>query len=82
MMLHVFWILLIVFNLIPTTMMPSTAIAQDRDAAEPRQIEWDLGQIYPSIDAWSAARAQLDAKVESLGDYRGRLGEDLSLIHI
>jgi len=80
MMLHVFWILLIVFNLIPTTMMPSTAIAQDRDAAEPRQIEWDLGQIYPSIDAWSAARAQLDAKVESLGDYRGRLGEDAATL--
>ena len=57
-----------------------TATAQDVDRSQPEQIEWDLGEIYPSFDAWNAARTQLEARVAALAAYRGRLGESAAML--
>ena len=62
------------------TMMMSTAAAQNPLSDEPRQIEWDLGEIYPSLDAWNTAKAELEARVDSLAVYRGRLGESAAIL--
>ncbi len=58
----------------------ATATAQDTDRSQPEQIEWDLGEIYPSFDAWNAARTQLEARVAALAAYRGRLGESAAML--
>ena len=58
----------------------ATATAQDADRSQPEQIEWDLGEIYPSFDAWNAARTQLEARVAALAAYRGRLGESAAML--
>ena len=58
----------------------ATATAQDADRSQPEQIEWALGEIYPSFDAWNAARTQLEARVAALAAYRGRLGESAAML--
>ena len=61
-------------------MTTATATAQDADLSQPEQIEWDLGEIYPSFDAWDAAGTQLEARVAALAAYRGRLGESAAML--
>ena len=61
-------------------MMMTTAAAQDVDRSQPEQIEWDLGEIYPSYDAWNTAKTRLQARVATLADYRGRLGESAAML--
>ena len=54
------------------------AVAPMAHAAERSQIDpkykWDLSALYPSDAAWSAARADLIARVPSLDGFRGKLG--------
>ena len=61
-------------------MTTATATAQGADRSQPEQIEWDLGEIYPSFDAWDAAGTQLEARVAALAAYRGRLGESAAML--
>ena len=53
----------------------ATATAQDVDDSQSEQIEWDLGEIYPSYEAWNSAKTRLEERVEALAAYRGRRGE-------
>ena len=62
------------------TMMMSTATAQNSLPDEPRQIEWNLGEIYPNVDAWNTAKTALEVRVDSLAAYRGRLGENAATL--
>ena len=62
------------------TMMMSTATAQNSLPDEPRQIEWNLGEIYPNVDAWNTAKTALEVRVDSLAAYRGRLGENAAAL--
>ena len=64
------------------TMMMTTATgsAQDANRSQPGQIEWDLTEIYPSYEAWSAAKTQLAERVAALSVYRGRLGESAAAL--
>jgi oligoendopeptidase F len=57
-----------------------TATAQDAASDQPGQIEWDLSEIYPTLDVWDTARGQLATRVEALSAYRGRLGESASTL--
>jgi oligoendopeptidase F len=61
-------------------MMTANATAQDIEGATPEQVEWDLGEIYPSYEAWNTSKAQLDDRVAGLAAYRGRLGESAALL--
>ncbi len=58
----------------------ATATAPDVEPSPPEQIEWDLGEIYPDVDAWNAARTDLEKRVESLVGYQGRLGESAATL--
>ena len=58
----------------------ATTGAQEVDRLQPEQIEWDLGEIYPSYEAWNAAKTQLEARVAALATYRGRLGESAATL--
>ena len=61
-------------------MTTATATAQDADRSQPEQIEWDLGEIYPSYQAWTTAKTQLEERVAALAAYRGRLGESAATL--
>ena len=41
----------------------------------PEQYRWDLGIIFPDIDALEAAYAEVEAKIPELAAFKGRLGE-------
>ena len=53
--------------------MTMTATAGPAGAA-PAQIEWNLAEIYDSLDAWRADKARLAAQVADLARFKGRLG--------
>ena len=55
------------------TIMTTTVTATAQNAApdQPDQIEWDLSEIYPTLEAWDTARGQLATRVEGLAAYRG-----------
>ena len=61
-------------------MMMTTAATQEAERSQPEQIEWNLGEIYPSYEAWNTARTQLEARVGALAAYRGRLGESAATL--
>ena len=61
-------------------MTTTTATAQDVDDSQSEQIEWDLGEIYPSYEAWNSAKTRLEERVEALAAYRGRLGESAATL--
>jgi oligoendopeptidase F len=37
--------------------------------------EWDLTDLYPTLEAWEKAKDELPAKVDKLVEYQGKLGE-------
>ncbi len=41
----------------------------------PQQYRWDLGHIFPDIDAWEAAYSKIETEIPELAAYKGRLGE-------
>ena len=64
-----------------------SASAEDSNEPVDPQYTWDLTEIYPSVDAWDAAREKVLAELEAiearrgtLGDSAGALFEALSLI--
>lgn len=58
----------------------ATTAAQDADRSQPEQIEWDLGELYPSFEAWNTAKTRLEERVAALAAYRGRLGESAAML--
>jgi len=49
-------------------------IAQERDRSKvPDQYKWDLTAIYPSDDAWRAARDKVVAEIPTLREFAGKL---------
>jgi len=41
----------------------------------PEQYRWDLGIIFPDIEAWEAAYAEVEGKIPELATFKGKLGE-------
>ena len=58
--------------------MTTTATAEP--AAAPVQIEWNLAEIYDSLDAWRADKARLEKQVAELARFKGRLGESAATL--
>ena len=46
----------------------------------PAQIEWDLSELYASYDEWTADKERLAAQIETLAEYRGRVGESAAVL--
>ncbi len=54
-------------------------LAQERERSEtPDRYKWNLAEIYPSNDAWRAAKDKVAADAPSLAQYRGKLGASAS----
>ena len=62
------------------TTTPADAAPDDVEPSPPRRIEWDLGALYPDLEAWNAARGRLEEQVAALSGYRGRLGESAATL--
>ncbi|MEO2197866.1 MAG: oligoendopeptidase F [bacterium] len=69
--------LLTTVTIIMTTV---TTTAQDAASDQPDQVEWDLSEIYPTLEAWETARGELATRVEALAAYRGRLGQSAATL--
>ncbi|SVB29791.1 uncharacterized protein METZ01_LOCUS182645, partial [marine metagenome] len=54
--------------------MSTSTIAQTTSNTPP-QVEWNLAEIYGSLDVWQRERSQLDGRVAGLTSFKGRLGE-------
>jgi oligoendopeptidase F len=52
---------------------PAAAFAQDEAPVDPKYT-WDLTEIYPSVEAWEAARNDVMARFEDIEARRGTLG--------
>ena len=63
-----------------TTLMTTTTVAAGAQEPGARQTEWDLGELYPSFEAWDAAKADLETRVAGLGVHRGRLAESAATL--
>jgi oligoendopeptidase F len=49
--------------------------AQERDRSKiPDKYKWNLADIYPSEEAWRAAKAKLATDLNQLRDFQGKLG--------
>ena len=54
-------------------------LAQERDRAKlPDKYKWNLADIYPSVDAWRAAKDRLIAEIPEVRSFRGSLGTSAS----
>ena len=58
---------------------PTHVSAQERDRSKiPDKFKWSLGEVYPSEDAWRAAKEKVVAEIPKLKDFRGALGASAS----
>ena len=57
------------------------AVAQERERADiPEKYTWDLSEIYPSTEAWRAARTGIEADLPAIATFEGRLGSSASVL--
>ena len=54
--------------------MGTSTIAQTTNNTPP-QVEWNLAEIYESLDVWQREKNQLDGRVAGLASFKGHLGE-------
>ncbi len=47
----------------------------------PEKYQWKTSDLYPSEEAWLAARADLTARVQGLAAFQGRLGESAATFY-
>ena len=45
------------------------------------QYKWNLGDIYPTIDAWKADMDMMNSQIEKLADFKGKLGESAETLY-
>jgi oligoendopeptidase F len=57
------------------TVIAAPAFAQPRERAQiPSQYTWNLSDLYPSEEAWRAAKDKAVADIPKLGEFKGTLG--------
>jgi len=66
-------IVLVIFALVFTGL--HAGAQQKERSAVPDRFKWDLTQIYPSDQAWRAAKEKLAANVPMIREYKGHLAE-------
>jgi len=62
-------------------LLPAAAYAAGQAADEAVGVTWDLGDLYPSVEAWSASYAKTRAQAEQLDHLKGSLGKDAQSMH-
>lgn len=73
---------LVVVIMMMTTILPEMATQNSADQTEPRQVSWDLTEIYPTDDAWTVEKERLDQEVKGLSQYEGTLGKSAAALRI
>ena len=54
----------------------AAGFAQSKERADiPEQAKWRLTDLYPSDDAWRAAKDKLVARIPEVKKYKGTLGQ-------
>ena len=59
----------------PGLILALTLICISATAAERPEDRWNLADLYPSVAAWNADAALLDARIKDFTDCRGHLGD-------
>ena len=71
----------LVMVMMMTTTTPAATTAQNpSDPAEPEQIVWDLTELYPTDQVWSAKKERLEREVDGLSRYQGTLGDSATAL--
>jgi len=52
-----------------------TAAAQEKEAAEQKQIRWDLTDLYASNETWETAFVDIQSRIQKLADLQGGFAE-------
>jgi oligoendopeptidase F len=60
-------------------LLPAAAPARERSDV-PEKYRWNLDAIFPSEQAWEAARADLAKRVPALEQHKGKLGESAAAL--
>jgi oligoendopeptidase F len=56
-------------------------VAQERQRADiPDQYKWNLADIYPSLEAWQAAKDKVAAAIPGLAAWQGKLGSSAATL--
>src|SRR5215471_11170812 len=64
-----------VLALLPVCVLAVSLAAQERDRAKvPDRYKWNLADLYPSDDAWRAAKDTLTAGIPKIAAFKGTLG--------
>ena len=64
-----------------TTTTPAATTAQNpSDPVGPEPIVWDLSEMFPTDEVWSAEKERLEREVDGLSRYQGTLGESAAAL--
>ena len=76
-----FGLVMVMMMMMMTTTTPAATTAQNpSDLAEPEQIVWDLTELYPTDQVWSAKKERLEREVDGLSRYQGTLGDSATAL--
>ena len=71
----------LVMVLTMTTTTPAATTAQNpSDPVGPEPIVWDLSEMFPTDEIWSAEKERLEREVDGLSRYQGTLGESAAAL--
>ena len=63
------------------TALVGTGAAQERDRSKiPDKYKWDLTPLYPTDQAWRAAKERAQASIPQLAQFKGKLGSSASAL--
>ncbi|MBT4101743.1 MAG: hypothetical protein HOE86_29080, partial [Gemmatimonadetes bacterium] len=71
----------LLYALLCSVLAGSLCAAEDEVVPADPQHVWDLTDLYPDVDAWSADREAVIAKVEQISARRGTLGDSAESLH-
>src|SRR5512140_223707 len=62
-------------------LVSSLGLAQQMERSQvPLKYQWNLADLYPTDDAWRAAKTKVEADINTLGDLKGTLGTSQSML--
>ena len=71
----------LVMVLTMTTTTPAATTAQNpSDPVGPEPIVWDLSEMFPTDEIWSAEKERLEREVDGLSRYQGTFGESAAAL--
>ena len=64
------------------TGLVASAVAFAGDAKVPDKYRWNLGDLYPTLQAFNQARQQLAGRLPEIDAYRGKLGSSAATMKV